>query len=742
MTIASPLLFGVTLGMTLAASVLAIRRRAVPLPALAAIVTGMLLLSAAAGGIGIRYPHHGEVVVMVDVSPSTRGAAYRDRESLASRARQLLGNSRYRVYFFGEKLVPATLESALDEMRADRTIFDPPGDAEAILLFSDGQFALPEFLPPTYVVIDQELERPADARVRDLAASDAETMAFVANTGSPRRLTLGGSQHDIGAGAQVITQARTAAGTIQAELSPGDQWPENDALAIVVAPASAERWWVGASPPPGFVALTPARLPSDPIEFLRPAVIVLDNLPAEALSPLQQDRLAEYVRDFGGSLVILGGDRAFAAGGYIGTTLDKLSPLASAPPQPRVRWILLADSSGSMAGDAGEGRTRWQVAADALVRSLPGIPGDDPIDVGDFARDLRWWMRNSTAREITKRRDLVPQVDPTGPTNLLPALRAIVDSSDGKLPTQVLIISDGDAKLESDLAPELRAKRIAVNLLATAELDPVNPVRKLVLETGGQIVSQTDPRGWADAARKLLQARLPDPLINQPATVRFDTNLPLVDRPISSHNAAWAKADSTAVATLAETKQPVIARWNVGLGEVIAAGFAASEAEAAALAELVARPPKDPRFVTTWVTGAANHVTVVAVDNGGFMNDLRLMLNLDGKSRPIPQTAPGRYELSFPASRAAAVATITLGGALIDHRALAGRYAAEFDAIGTNRAVLQELASRSGGKIIEPSQRGPIDFRWPVRSVSLVPWLAALGGACIAGGLVHWRRGT
>ena len=68
-------------------------------------------------------------------------------------------------------------------------------------------------------------------------------------------------------------------------------------------------------------------MPMDAAAYLSASVIVLDNVPATALPPAAPQYLQQHVRDLGGGLVILGGDQAFAAGGYVNTPLDAVSPL-------------------------------------------------------------------------------------------------------------------------------------------------------------------------------------------------------------------------------------------------------------------------------------------------------------------------------------------------------------------------------------------------------------------------------
>src|SRR5262249_41284254 len=145
---------------------------------------------------------------------------------------------------------------------------------------------------------------------------------------------------------------------------------------------------------------------------------------------------------------------------------------------------------------------------------------------------------------------------------------------------------------------------------------------------------------------------------------------------------------------------PLGASWQVGIGQVAALAFEASPAEVAALAGLVARQPRDPRFKVSWSPGEHLSVSVDALSDQRPMNGLQMQVALidesdpTGKvsSFPLPQNGPGRYETSLPAPRSAMMAMVRLGDRTIDRFAVAGRYAPEFNRIGNDRSAMGELA--------------------------------------------------
>src|SRR5215218_2463360 len=102
-TFAFPAAFWCAVALTVVAAAVAVYRRPA-IPALTSVLasTGLLLLALAAGGPTWHRPAAAEVVVMVDLSASTRTAQYRDAVALRERVRQLLGDVPHRMEFFAD----------------------------------------------------------------------------------------------------------------------------------------------------------------------------------------------------------------------------------------------------------------------------------------------------------------------------------------------------------------------------------------------------------------------------------------------------------------------------------------------------------------------------------------------------------------------------------------------------------------------------------------------------------------
>ena len=772
---AAPAALAAASGLFVLALVVALLRRPA-IPPSAALIAGVgtSLLALSAGQPAWRRPSAGDVVVMVDVSPSTRTARYRETTALNDRVRQLLPGRRYHILYFAEGSPDATggaVDGALRDRTVDRTVFHPP-PAASVLLFSDAQFDPPPVAPPTFVVVDPLLESPADAAVERLGVRENRLLVTTVNAGGQRTGAVSGGA--------IETLSFTAApgyvvhdfplpnenpATVTARLGGGvDAWPENDALSIVTfPPPQADRWWVGQrSPAAGWKRLAAADLPSDPASYLAPAVVVIDNVPAADFSDVQLQRLRQYVRDLGGALVLLGGDRAYAAGEYQGSVLESLSPLASTPPEPSRHWVFLIDSSGSMSAAVG-GTTRWQVAVDAVTRALLSLPPADAFSVGGFAGDVRWWVSSAPLVEAASRSFPPPGARPSGPTELGRALETAAATDAGGLAREVVLLTDGNAPLPNAeaLGRAVRDRNTRVHLLAIGDGGiGLEALRRLVEQTGGTFLHEADPSRWASSVAELTRAATPDLLVSSPTTVRFLNELAkLPGREIRSWNRTWLKSDATRMAEAGGSgadqqgkPSPIVAQWQVGEGRVLAAAFPATEDEVEAFAALVARPPRDPRLRVNWVTGRRVRVTVDAAEGDECLNGLQMAVELfdansSGLAGPVQtvgvqQAAPGRYSASFDAPSAPAVATLRVGGRAVERIALAGRYPPEFDRIGNDRATMRELAGRTGGRVIEPGDNTPLSLPSPRREVPLTSPAAAIGAVLVAIGLVRWRVGT
>lgn len=657
---------------------------------------GALLIAFAAGDPTLHWTRPADVLVMIDESASTRGAEFHDEAKRAARLRQLVRNANIRTLTFSS----AT---------ANSTVWSPP-QADAILLFSDGQFELPDNVSPTWPIIDSNLVSPADASVESItAANDGGAVVRVRNTGAPRQLSGDGTTHSIPPGGSVLA-TQPAAEAIDFRLNPGDAWPENDSLAVPPADArESKQLWIGDHPPVGWqVAATDSTL-------ARLASASIIALPAPtSLSPAEQNIFTQYVTELGGSLLLVDpSSQSFAE-------LKDLSPLAFEPPTPMHRWIVLIDASGSMSQQDGS-ISRFKAACDAARTILNRLPSNDQLSLGSFARDLNWWLPAATVAS-GRAGDWPPaSQQPNGPTNLEPLLRELLTGRDIDATSTLIILTDSDAPLPAatELGRAFSAAHVPLHVLS---IDASNPaLAQVAHESGGEVFAANGLRGIDVAADQL--ANTIQPPLRKQGRIEFDHSLGLPPRENAEVATAWLREHAAAIAADRDNN-PAAAEWQRGAGRVTALSFTPTSAELAVLASHIARQPSDPRVSID----VANHEIRIDASGLAECNHRAFVLQIDnGSALGFTQIGPARYSLPIDAAAQPRVATILLDGAPIRRTVISPRYAAEFDAIGNNRQNLQSIADRSGGRVIQPTDLSPISLPRVRRDYALASPFAACG---------------
>ncbi|MFT3789158.1 MAG: VWA domain-containing protein [Tepidisphaeraceae bacterium] len=680
------------------------------------LAVGATLLLLAGAGVHAMWRTPATIVALVDVSPSTRGASYRSIDALRERLRTLAGSTNIRVIRFASGLLEGN-DDALQDVPTDRTSVILP-DADAVLLFSDGRADITRSRAHVFPVIDPELEKAGDGRVTAIERVGDRVIATV-HAATTRQLSEPSRTIDAGdAVVEFVTPADQAA---RVALARGDRWPENDTLTLgPMVGRATQRWWLGANAPAGWQAR--ASPPVDRSEWLGVSVVVLNDVSTASLDLPTQQALATYVRDLGGGLVIVGGPHTLSAGGYAGTPLDALSPLSSTPPMPQRRWIILVDASGSMA-EATDGRSRLSTALDAALAAGRSVPRADRIDLATFARDMHWLTRSASPDALTVPTDMPA----SGPTNLRAALESILSEPQGEVPTELILLTDGNAELGdvAALRRQLDNRHINVRLLALAPIADDSTIRQVA----SSVETSTEPSLWSADAVRLTSTSALQPMIEGKAW------LPSLGVTIRGWNRVWLRTDAT---ELARSRDDVLAAtWRVGTGRVTTLAFEASSGLVEKQADDVRATPTDPTLSVRW---SADTVVVHATDTAGKpQNGLTLSAHVDDRVIELMQTAPGEYRGTFPRAPAPRIGRLLRTDALVDVGTIEARYAEEFDAIGIDRSTLTALARDTGGEVVEPNRSTPLSIVRPTRSVDASLTLGVSGLALLGAGLVAWR---
>src|SRR5262249_34921838 len=153
------------------------------------------------------------------------------------------------------------------------------------------------------------------------------------------------------------------------------------------------------------------------------AGIVLYDMPARKVPPASQQALADYVREFGGGLMVIGGPDSFEYGNYQGSLLEDVLPVRAREPQdrqgPTGLLIMLIDFSGSMAGVL-------DLVKRSAIQTIDALPDGVTMDVLAFdARpqaQLEAVVLDASTR--TRVKETINKLSTGGGTDLWPALEA------------------------------------------------------------------------------------------------------------------------------------------------------------------------------------------------------------------------------------------------------------------------------------------------------------------------------
>ena len=144
-------------------------------------------------------------------------------------------------------------------------------------------------------------------------------------------------------------------------------------------------------------------LPHGLSEFLQYDTVILDNAPGLGVSLAKMEAIEKYVRDGGGGLIMLGGDRSFGPGGYYRTPMERALPVNMDVPAkmtiPSLALMLVIDKSDSMGGYIGDasrggrptqGTTKLELAKMASFSAITLLNPFDQVGLVAFNTDTEW----------------------------------------------------------------------------------------------------------------------------------------------------------------------------------------------------------------------------------------------------------------------------------------------------------------------------------------------------------------
>jgi Mg-chelatase subunit ChlD len=330
-----------------------------------------------------------------------------------------------------------------------------------------------------------------------------------------------------------------------------------------------------------------------PLDWSRYGAVVIDNVPASALSPDIRTLLQQYVHQWGGGLMLVGGENGFGPGGYGETPIETMMPVSmDIPSGVRASGMelgLLLDKSGSM-DERSETRTKWNRAIFAATETLKVLRPGDAVGLIAFDSDpheIFPLQRNVDGGMIRSRLD---DVSPGGGTDIHRALEQALGWFQGRTagPGQVrhlLLLSDGQTRPfdVAAISAQLNEERVTVSAIGIGDPGDEGILRELTAATGGRFYREGDAGVSSDALSEIFRrdtvAASERWMVTSPSIPRLKGRLDGLEIILAPHERAFPilqgyvrTSPKGPAQVLLETDHgdPLVAAWHYGEGRTIA----------------------------------------------------------------------------------------------------------------------------------------------------------------------------
>lgn len=495
----------------------------------------------------------------------------------------------------------------------------------------------------------------------------------------------------------------------------------------------------------------PAAFPTDLLALEDYDLVILDDVPIDALPQGSAERLDAYVRAFGGGVVFVGGRSALTAGGWRGSAIEDALPVRLEIPDrvvmPEAAVVFVLDRSGSMSRPVlGSSQSQQEVANRAIAGAI------DTLDPGDYVGVIAFSHASTVVVPVQLNEDpeavknAVLGISSSGGTNLAVALdSARVQLAGIEARTKhVIVLSDG-ISLEPERLPGLAAglldSGVKVSSIAVGDDADLNMLRTVAEDGGGVFYRVVNPavlpQVFIRAIRVMREPAVRDTPF-QPLVIDPDSPAMIGAGPVPTLGGVVlsTRRDSASTPVVTPDDEPVVALWPVELGR---ASVVATDSRR--WARQWAATPGYARFWTNlsaWTARAVDdspgELRVVSrgdsvdivyeaqAESGEPLDGMTVRVSLympDATEREVElrQTGPGRYEgeaRNLPAGVIVAAARATTGDAALPPSiaGVAVRSGQEDQHLSSDEAGLARLAERTGGRVIDWANPAPLFERF------------------------------
>ena len=488
--------------------------------------------------------------------------------------------------------------------------------------------------------------------------------------------------------------------------------------------------------------------------------LFLCNIEAGALGADDLALLESAVRDFGVGLVCVGGDRAFAAGGYRNTPLERTLPVSMELDSKKV----LPPGAVVLVMHGMEFNNGNEVARECALGVLNALGPLDEMGVVLWDGNERWLFplqavgdKKALGRQIAG----MNQGDLGSFQGVMTMAHQALQKSHASL-KHIIVFSDGDPAPPSDalLAAIVSDKITVSTVLISGHAGPDTMIRMAELGKG-RFYNVTSPDDLPQIFIKETAVILKSAIYEEPFQPQQRAGSELLRGIGAQEYPQLLGYVATTPKPRAETPlvtsqgDPLLANWQYGLGRAVAftsdakakwardwLGWAKYRQFWSQVAQWSLRRLENADFTTeVTIEKGEGQVSVEALDaQGNYRNFLNLqaaVISPKGERQTVrlEQTGPGRYEARFPTKEVGVymLNLMDLKDGQIRGSQVVGasvNYSPEFNDPAPNLNLLRRLADLSGGRVLDPRlpAENPFlhDRQKTFQPRDLWPWLLKL----------------
>ena len=485
-------------------------------------------------------------------------------------------------------------------------------------------------------------------------------------------------------------------------------------------------------------------------------LLLLSDVPMDALGGSQVNAILEYVRDSGGGFIFAAGESSYGEEGYSGSDIEEVLPVWFQINEQRkdLALIIVMDKSYSMVGP------KLELSKEAAKAALDLLEPTHSFGLITFDDTPYVTVPLQLAVDKASMNDFISRIIAGSQTNIYPALETAFDAladSEAEI-RHVILLSDGKTYADNyeELVSLMSDSEITVSSVAVGQEADRELLGNIATWGRGRSYFIQDaefvPRIFIQETQIASQSTLVEEAVETTVVISVEafTDIDLDAAPALRGYVRTLAKETAEVLIQSDSENPLLARWRYGLGRTAiftsdvknrwAADWLTWEGYGKFWSQLVRETMRrdggdELRFVVERAGDEALITVSALTDEGAYRTDLDPRLRVveaggEGVPLSFQQVGPGtfqaRHTLGSPGEDPY---RFELSGNGIEDRshALYYRYGDEYRLYPANAELLDEIAVQTGGKFL-PDVDEIFDDYGETASVPtpLWPWLSAL----------------